>query len=1172
MWNLVIQLVIAVILSLLNKPKIDDKKKPSEDQVDLSTSDEVRKIPYIAGTVLMEGSNVLWANGFRPEKITQKIKTGLFSSKRQTIGHKIHYGIQHALCWGDNVELVEIIFDDKVGFRNIAGVEEGTYSIDAETLFTGLDTSGVPNGVKGIFHFYQGKPDQVSNTYLESVEGEDFPDYKNLAYVVFEDFYWGNNTILPKTDFVLKRFPHNILDVQYININDNANPVEILYDLLTESEKYGINVESTDIDIDNFIEVGEKLHAENMGMSLTFNDQYSFDTIKEDIEKHLNCTIYRDLYTGKWKIRLVRNDYVVDDLLVFDESNISQISNYTKPQLSNLLTEVKVVYKDKTNQYTKRTATAKSAALVLTKGDNISTSTNYLAFSDAQTAQRVAERDLFFGSTPIISCRIKVNRDAFGLNVGDVIKVSYNELGFSERIFRIREIDLGTYDNNNITLELIEDYFVYNEPVYQEPEEPIYSKIEGVPLPFLELSITCPIFFCGNNSNYNMQMITKYNSLASSFKGAVDIVEATPPFALNTTYTPESNDTTPISQLKASIGEHDDEIIIKDSIIAYTADLQRLVAQDDSDRSEGLNLVLLTNGVDKYEFISFSHAEHEPLQNQYVLKNVWRGLLDTIPKTFDFDDILYFVDYGNIVYSFNSVPFGDTFKGFNEDIKFVGSSFGYPDVELIPERPFISNQRYAQPLNAGNLLVNNTLFEEDMEIGINDLLQLNWKHRDRNYIEKIVKYNEDSYPLETGAEYNIVIRDPNDNIIKTVTTTDDNYTFSDEETINPLNELYDTLKVEINTIRNSFVSRDKYEVIVNRPAPPEQIALNFINPVENIFIDVNSYTNIVKYIRINDLLCYGIIEETTVDGNINNIIKTTDNWNTYQILPVTQTGEYTRTAKNTKMVWDKDDHILFSDGTTFVSMFKISTEAFTNINFNLNVGGSAPIMHFNETLNKFVMVYHRDYNNSFNTVQFDKDINPLSKQTIILPNNSFFDYKMGQLSSNNNGTSYKNGKYYIYDTQNYQIYSIDENTWNLSLIHTFVPSLTPISGTSIPPIYFNDKGEMAYVISKNVTTKTYEIAYSSDMINFNTKQLITDINVDTPMIPFLDSWMLLAKETVITKDFENILYSKNNWINNGGGSYLFVDWDKSNKKLIQYNSADLAGDIYTQTLDVVTNI
>ena len=89
-WLVVILWAVTFAVSqlLTPKPEFEDAKAATLDEFNFPTATEGRMMPLGWGTDKIAGPNVLWYGDLRTSAITQKVKSGLFNSKRVVVGHR----------------------------------------------------------------------------------------------------------------------------------------------------------------------------------------------------------------------------------------------------------------------------------------------------------------------------------------------------------------------------------------------------------------------------------------------------------------------------------------------------------------------------------------------------------------------------------------------------------------------------------------------------------------------------------------------------------------------------------------------------------------------------------------------------------------------------------------------------------------------------------------------------------------------------------------------------------------------------------------------------------------------------------------------------------------------------------------------------------------------------
>lgn len=90
---------LAVAL-LTPQPQIEDARAQDLDPNSFPRASEDAPIPLVLGCVRQRGPNTLWYGNFRAEAQKEKVKTGLFSSKKVTTGYKYYLTFDLGICLG----------------------------------------------------------------------------------------------------------------------------------------------------------------------------------------------------------------------------------------------------------------------------------------------------------------------------------------------------------------------------------------------------------------------------------------------------------------------------------------------------------------------------------------------------------------------------------------------------------------------------------------------------------------------------------------------------------------------------------------------------------------------------------------------------------------------------------------------------------------------------------------------------------------------------------------------------------------------------------------------------------------------------------------------------------------------------------------------------------------
>lgn len=400
------------------------------------------------------------------------------------IGYKYLLGIDFALCHGPITAVHQI----NVGGREMwTGTQNGSGDIIVEDkleLFGGTDREGgvgaSPEGGQyvgdvradtilsgGDITFAFGESTQIADPYLEDQITGEVPSYRGIMRVILKQFYIGNNPYLKNFEFLFSRTPVG-LSAGTALIGDDANPAHMIYELLTNTE-WGMGYGGASVNFIGFDAVATVLHGEGFGLSMLWNDGVSIEDFIGDILTHINGSLGMNMLTGLFELKLIRDDYTIGSLPIFDNSNISELVSFSRRTWGETSNEVIVVYRDQT---TNKDVPVKAQDLgnINIQGNVISQTRQYPGISKGDLANKVAVRDLRTLSSPLAKITMKINRDAWDLVPGDVFVLNWPNYGLVSVVMRVGYVNYGTLNDGHIKVDAIEDVFGLPSAVYSKPQ------------------------------------------------------------------------------------------------------------------------------------------------------------------------------------------------------------------------------------------------------------------------------------------------------------------------------------------------------------------------------------------------------------------------------------------------------------------------------------------------------------------------------------------------------------------------------------------------------------------------------------------------------------------------------------------------------------------------------
>lgn len=375
-----------------------------------------------------------------------------------TVGYRYFMGVQLAVCHGPVDSVKRIIIGEREAWSGSVVANE-TININKPELFGGESREG---GVVGDVDIEMGHIDQGRNAYLSLHQSDTCPAYRGVLSLVFKAFMWSSmnpyfKSPWPEVTRILAGWNNDTPwnpDNAVINTLD-MNPAHIIYQCLTDPA-WGMGYSTSEIG-DSFAASATTLKNEGFGLSLPWDQQSSIEEFVGTILDHINGAVGVNMATGKFELKLIRDDYDVESLVELNESNVIQLQSFQRAAFGDGINEVIVVYVDR-DGYEKPVG-VQNLASIAAQGGVISTTKRYPGIRDADLAARVAMRDLTTLSSTLALVTLTCNRVLWDKEIGDVVKFSWNDFGLAGVPFRITKIDKGTLTDSKITVTMVEDAF-----------------------------------------------------------------------------------------------------------------------------------------------------------------------------------------------------------------------------------------------------------------------------------------------------------------------------------------------------------------------------------------------------------------------------------------------------------------------------------------------------------------------------------------------------------------------------------------------------------------------------------------------------------------------------------------------------------------------------------------
>lgn len=510
----------------------------------------------------------------------------------------------------------------------------------------------------------------------------------------------------------------------------DMNPADMLWLCITNAQ-WGLGQSESMLDKDAFLAVWSVLNQEDMYMSIVFDDEGQIQNIINLICEHIDASCFVDKRTNKWTLKLIRDDYKVESLVVLDESNVRSISDYEIRTAAEQVNQVTVTYWNKETGKN-ATSTAQDPARIAQNG-LVNKPVEYDGFTNAETAFRAAERDLHALSSPLKIVTLNEVHPDFGrkLSVGDAFTWNWGVYGVDGAIMRVKSIDYGDAHDLSVKIEAIEDVFStpmnsvapyvppYENPMNQAPQD--NPTVRVIELPYYDA------VQLSSESEVNAELeadptLSKVAVIASRFQRNsinADMLTGQGSYSSKATL-----DYCPSAILNADIDRMQTVLSIKDGI-----DLDIVVMNEWlllGDEKLAVTEIDLTVGT----------------------VTVKRGVLGTVPAIHAVGSMLYFCD------QYLAVDNTDYYAGEIVDAKLLANTGSAKLSEALSQSHSITLKGEAyRPYPPGNFKINNQYFPD----GVIGPISLSWASRNRAQQTggELIGFQDSSITPEAGTTYSV---------------------------------------------------------------------------------------------------------------------------------------------------------------------------------------------------------------------------------------------------------------------------------------------------------------------------------------------------------------------------------------------------------------------------------
>ncbi len=725
----------------------------------------------------------------------------------QTIGYRYFMTLQYGLCRGPIDEIVQIKIGGKSAWPTVEGqanpydstiTGDRVTSINAPKLFGGEKAEG---GVQGSLTALMGSVSQFYPGWFKNLLGADVPDFRGVASVVFDGMICALNPYPKEWKFRLRRTtagwdgPVWQPTLATIWLADNRiramNPAHILYECVT-NRAWGRGYDRSRIGETTWVNVARTLYNEGFGLCMKWSRQDSLQSFIQEILDHIGGTLYVNRETGLLDLDLIRDNYNVEDLPLFDRtSGLLSVDQSEAATQADAISEVIVKYKDILLNETQEVRAQNLAVIQSNEGTSSKTNT-YDGIPVLSLASRVAQRDLRAMSASTNRYTVKLDRRAWRIRPGSVFRVSDPDMGIENLVLRAGKVNDGTLTGGSITVDAALDVFGLSSTAFIAPEDPAWVPPLSDPQVITSRLVREATYqeLVGRLSPADLAILdVNASALATAgvrpIQGLLNYSIATrtagEDFAVRGSESFASG-----ALCNGGLGYYNDTIVFDNAVDTGLMDANDLI-QIDNEILKITSISLNTDGNSG----SFG---------------VLRGCVDTIPAPHADNARIIFLT-GNTGTDGREYVTSDVV-----DVKLLSNtSSATLNEALAPTDTINVIGRQGRPYPPGAVFVNWTPAFNNVAAG--EDFRIDWTHRDRKMqADQIVGHWDGNVGPEPGVTYNLRFYSNSGSLIRSfngITSNTRSFTDSDDT-------LTGSMFVELEAVRDGLVSAQKYRFQMSR--------------------------------------------------------------------------------------------------------------------------------------------------------------------------------------------------------------------------------------------------------------------------------------------------------------------------------------------------------------------
>lgn len=564
------------------------------------------------------------------------------------------------------------------------------------------------------------------------------------------------------------------------------NASHIIYQCLTD-KSWGRGLEKSELDENSFVYAANTLCNEAFGLCLAWNRKDDIDSFIRVVLDHIDGVLYQDPETGLETLKLIRADYVKDDLPLFEPGRgLVSIDEDDSSSQDSSFNEVIGTGHDPITDEDFQLRVHNLAARYSNGAPNADDKA-YPGIPTRPLLARVIQRDLKKHASGLKKFAVTLDRAGWRIRPGMPFRIKDTRRGLGEIVLRAGEIEDRSYKNGRVVIRAVQDVFGMPATSFVTPVE---SQWQG-PVEEAQPAAAERLVEMGYRDIFVRRGAVAVESLTDD-QAYAGVMAVSPDPASYEYELATRVDGEPEYQLKGT-GSFTGSALLTAAITPFqtTFDLGSLVSFDEENIGQG---ILVDDEL-------MALVDFDPLTNTAT---VARGVADTIPAAHALGARAWTID-DDLMGDSRAYAGGETV----EAVVLPKTRSDLLDPTEAAVQEIVLTGRQARPYPPANVKVGDTLALDTAAPAVSHAEPaLTWAHRDRILQQdSMIAYTDGSVSPEPGVTYTVRLFDPADMVTPIREETgilDDTWTY--DAAMQAADSPPSKLRAEIESERGGIVS------------------------------------------------------------------------------------------------------------------------------------------------------------------------------------------------------------------------------------------------------------------------------------------------------------------------------------------------------------------------------